>query len=142
MGERALAVLPVQGQELGDLVGPLDDSSQGVGHHADLRVVRLRQPGQLTHQQQRHMTQVVVGTQIDGEIRHVLLLALRDQSLDAVGNGDTVFVEGILPQQTRRHRAPKLVDRSLTSSRPTLVGVHRDTLGILVRLHLDCLPKK
>ena len=62
-GERRATVGPVDGDELGKLIGTLDDADESLGHQGAVRGVTRH----LANEQERDVTQLHVGASLDGE---------------------------------------------------------------------------
>ncbi len=116
---------PVDGDELGELVGTLNDRRQRLGHQRAMRLV----PRHLADQQQRRVTQLHLLARLDRQSRNLLRLDLRHQLSDAAGDSDTVLIELVLPQQAARKRAPQLQLRADVARGSALVRA-RDEVEI------------
>ena len=117
-GERLLPVLPVNADELSELVGALDDARE---RWRDQRTMR-RVASHLTHQQQRHMTQVHTLPRFDSERSDGCSFYLRDKGRDTLGSHDAILIERILPQEAGKNSAAQRGFRAEDSSRRALVG--------------------
>src|SRR5579864_794366 len=116
-GERHATVLPVDGDELGELVGTLDHTRQRLGHQSSMRGVTRH----LTHEQKRRVTQLHLLASFDGERSHILSRDLGDEFRDAARDLDSVLIELALPEQACQHRAPQLQLRGDVARRSTFV---------------------
>jgi hypothetical protein len=101
---RAERSRPVDRQQLRHLVGTLDHAGERIGdQHAMLFV-----PRHLAHQEQRRMPQLHGLARLDRQRRDAIGRDLRHQRTDAVGDGNAVLVELVLPQQAVHQRALQL----------------------------------
>ncbi len=94
-------IRPVDRKQLGHLVGTLDHAGQRVRHQPTMRLV----PRHLAQHQQRRMPQLHHLAGLDGERGRARGLDRRDQRLDAVGDGNAVLVELVLPEEAVHQRA-------------------------------------
>src|SRR5208282_6367661 len=111
-------VLPVNGDELRDFVGTLDDLGKRLRHESAVRLVA----GHLADKQKRRMTQLHTLAGFDCQSRHLLSRDLGNEFGNAAGDLDTVFVELALPKQARQHGAAQLQLRRDVSRRSALVS--------------------
>src|SRR5215472_909828 len=95
---------PVDRKQLRHLVGTLDHPLQRVGDEGAVLLV----PRHLADDEQRRMPQLHHLARLDGECRDPLGVDLRHQRLDAVGDGDAVLIELILPEEAVHQRALQL----------------------------------
>src|SRR5438309_1307812 len=100
-GGRTPSVGPVDGDELGELVGTLDDADEGLGHESAVG----RVTSHLAHQKQRCVTKLHRGAGLDGEGRDLFCGDLRHEFADAPRDGYAVFVEFVLPEHAGENRA-------------------------------------
>lgn len=100
-GQRHAAVGPVDGDELGELVGTLDDARERVGHESAVRGVA----GHLTHQQKRRVAQLHGGAGLDGERGDGLGRDAGYELADARGDGLPALVELVLPEHAGEYAA-------------------------------------
>ena len=94
---------PVDGEELGQLVRTLDDAHERLGHERAVRGVARH----LAHQQKRRMAQLHRCARLDGERSDLLGIDLRHERADALGDGDAVLVELVLPEHAGEDAAPQ-----------------------------------
>ncbi len=128
LGERPAAVPPIDGEELGELVGPLDHPLDGVGHQRGSRA-RVSQDRQ---QHQRRVTQVEHLARLDGQGRHDRGVEIGRQRGDTVGDGLAVLVELVLPQEAGEHRAAQgLFGRQMNRRRALVRDASAGDLGAL-----------
>ena len=117
-GERLTPTGPVDGDELAQLIGTLDDARQRLGHQAAMRGVTRH----LAHQQQRRVTQLHALASLDGQRGHLLGVHLRNQLMNAAGDLHAVLVELALPQHAGEDRAAqRLLGVMLRAGAPSCV---------------------
>ena len=116
-GERRLAVLPVNGNELGEFVGALDDASERLRNQSAMRLVASH----LADKQQWHMAQLHLLARLYRQPRDLLNRNLRHEFGDAAGDLDSVLVELAFPKQASQHRAPQLQLRRNLPRRSTFM---------------------
>jgi hypothetical protein len=104
-GERLLPVLPVDREELRDLIGTLNDSEQRIRHEC---LVVGGRTCHLTHDEQRCVTKLLLITSLDREFRTLLCGGLVDELLDQSSDGRAVNVEIVFPQHASVQETLKL----------------------------------
>ena len=82
-------------------------------------------PRSLTHQQQRRVPQFHPLARLNRQRSHLRSLYAGDQPRNTIGNRHAVFVELVLPQQTRQHSAPQLRLGANRNSGRTLMSAQR-----------------
>src|SRR4029077_9805152 len=102
--QRHAPVLPIDGDELAQLVGKLDDALKRVGNQTAMGLVT----GHLAHQEQRCVTKLHLLARLDRERSNALGLDLGNEFRDAAGDLDAVLVELALPKQAGQHRTAQL----------------------------------
>ncbi len=99
--KRHTSVLPVNGDELGELVGTLDDAGKCLRHEGAVRLVASH----LADKQKRRVTQLHPLASFNGKRSHLLGLDLGNELGNAAGDLDSVLIKLALPKQARQHRA-------------------------------------
>src|SRR5271166_1634122 len=110
-GERLLPVLPVDREELRDLVRTLNDGEQRIRHEC---LVVGGRTCHLTHYEQRCVTELLLITGLDREFSTLLRGSLVDELLDQTSDGRAVDVEIVFPQHAGVQETLKL--KSLVDS--------------------------
>jgi hypothetical protein len=100
-GEGLTSAGPVDGDELAQLVGALDDTRKRVGHQTAMRGVTRH----LANEQKRSMTQLHTLAGLNGQRGDLFSLDLRNQLVDAAGDLHAVLIELAFPQQAGEDRA-------------------------------------
>src|SRR5208282_140068 len=104
-GERLLPVLPVDREELRDLVRTLNDGEQRIRHEC---LVVGGRTCHLTHYEQRCVAKLLLVTSLDREFRTLLCGSLVDELLNQASDGLAVDVEIVFPQHTSIQETLKL----------------------------------
>ena len=102
---RSQRVGPVDREQLGHFVGTLNDAHQRIGDQPAMRGVARHFP----QHEQRRVAQLHVLARGYRERGDALGLDARHELLDAVGDGNAVLVELILPEEAVHQRALQLV---------------------------------
>jgi hypothetical protein len=124
-GERLTAHGPIEGDELAQLIGALDDASQSLGHQAAMRCKARH----FAHQQKRSVAQLHALAGLHGQRCHLLGLDLRYKLVNAAGDLDAVLVELALPQHAGKSGAAQGLLRSDDTGLRSLMSA-RTRLGL------------
>jgi hypothetical protein len=116
-GKRHTPILPVNGDELGELVSTLDDAGKRLGHKGAVRLVASH----LSDEKKWRMTQLHPLASFDCQRRHLLGRDLGNEFGNAAGNLDSVLIKLAFPKQARQHRAAQLQLRRNVSRGSALV---------------------
>ena len=101
--QRLAPLGPVDCQELRQLVGPLNDTCQCIRNECAMR----RMPRHLTHQLERHMTQLHPLAGFDGQRGDALGRNLGNQCANAGRDLGSLLVELLLPQHAGEDGSPQ-----------------------------------
>jgi hypothetical protein len=101
---RAERIRPVDREQLGHLVGTLDHLGKRVGDEGAVLFV----PRHFADDEQRRVPQLHHLARLDRELRDARGRDLRHQRLDAVGDGNAILVELVLPKEAVHQRPLQL----------------------------------
>ena len=124
-GERHATVCPVDREELGELVGSLDDAHEGLGNKRAVRAVASH----LADQQEGHVTQLHGGARLDGQRGDDSCLDLRDELANAGGDGGAALVELVLPEHAAENAAAQGLLRGERDCRRTLMSAETSEMA-------------
>ena len=129
LGQRPLAVTPVERHQFGDLVG----ASDGFGDR--VRDARSTAADQIEKQHQRRVAQPVNGACFHSQRRHGFAIDRCGVLDDTVSDVLAVLIELVLPQQARQNRTAKSCLRRDVLGRRTFMGAADGNAGRDVQAH-------
>src|SRR5262249_53560174 len=103
--ERSLAVLPVDGDELRELVGTLDHALQNLSHPGAVRGMTRH----LAHEREGRMTQLHLLARLNGKRSHAAGIYFGHEFTDASSNLDAILIELVFPKHAGQHRTAELL---------------------------------
>src|SRR5262249_21209819 len=106
-GERFLAGLPVESNELTEFVRPLDDLRKRIRHQGACALA----PGQLPHQEEWNMAKLHLVTGLASERCYVFRLVARHEFRETLRDVVALFIERVFPEQACQHASPQLTPR-------------------------------
>ena len=137
-GERLAPLGPVDGDELGELVGTLDDAHEGLGHKSAVSGMTRH----LAHQKQRRVTKLHRSASLYGEGRDLLGRNRGDELADASRDGYAFLVELVLPEHAGEYRTPQCLLRRDDGRACAFMSARASEMGQLedVQLHVVAPP--